>query len=111
MGKIKIIHDSLAEHSIYTHHGPAKASLNQFRSVSPDDVEYIMRGMLTKSCESDAIPTSLLTEILLAVAPSLAKIINISMEHGIFAAAQKITIIRPVLKRWDWTLFPVITDL
>ena len=81
--KIKTIHYSLAEHPIYNPHGPAKASLNQFRSVSPDDVECIIRGMPTKSCESDTIPTSLLKEILPAVAPSLAKIINISLEHGI----------------------------
>ena len=73
--------------------------MNQFRSVSPDDVECIIRGMPTKSCESDAIPTSLFKEILLAVAPSLAKIINISLEHGIFAAAWKIAIIRPLLKK------------
>ena len=42
---------------------------------------------------------SLLKEILLAVAPLLAKIINISLEHGIFAAAWKIAIIRPFLKK------------
>ena len=55
--------------------------------------------MPTKSCESDAIPTSLLKEILPAVAPSLTKIINISLEHGIFVAAWKIAIIRPLLKK------------
>ena len=73
MEKIKRIHDSLAEHSIYNPHVPAKASLNQFRSVSPDDVEHIRR-MPAKSCESDAIPTSLLKEILPAVGPSLQKL-------------------------------------
>ena len=99
MRKIKTIHDSLAEHPIYNSYGPAKASFNQFRSVFPDDVECIIRGMPTKSCESDAIPTSLLKEILLTVAPSLAKIINISLEHGIFAAAWKIAILRPLLKQ------------
>ena len=55
MEKIKTICDSLAEHQTYNPHGPAKASLNQFRSVSPDDVESIIQGMATKSCESDAI--------------------------------------------------------
>ena len=99
MRKIKTIHNSLAELPIYNSHGPAKASLNQLRLVPPDDVEHIMRGMPTKSCESDAIPTSLLKEIILVVAPSLAKIINISLEHGIFAAAWKIAIIRPLLKK------------
>ena len=99
MVKIKTICDSLAEHPTYNPYGPTKASLNQFRSVSPDDVEHIIRGMPTKSCESEAIPTSLLKEILLALAPSLAKIINISLEYGIFAAAWKIAIIRPLLNR------------
>ena len=55
--------------------------------------------MPTKSCESDAILTSLLKEILPALAPSLAKIINISLEHGIFASSWKVAIIRPLLKK------------
>ena len=54
--------------------------------------------MPTKSCESDAIPTSLLKEILPALTPSLAKIINISLEHGTFASSCKVAIIRPLLK-------------
>ena len=33
MGKIRTIHDSLADHPRYNPHGPAKASLNQFTSV------------------------------------------------------------------------------
>ena len=42
MGKIKTICDSLADHLTYNPHGPAKASLNQFRLLSPDDVECII---------------------------------------------------------------------
>ena len=42
MEKIKTICDSLAEYRTYNPHGPAKASLNQFRSVSPDDMECII---------------------------------------------------------------------
>ena len=41
---------------------------------------------------------SLLKEILPAVAPSLAKIINILLEYGIFAASWKVAIIGPLLK-------------
>ena len=68
-------------------------SLDQY---PPGDVECIIQGMPTKHCESDAILTSLLKEILLAVAPSLAKI---SLKHGIFAASWKVAIIRPLLKK------------
>ena len=42
MGKIKTIHDSLADHPRYNPHGPAKASLNQFISVLPEDVVCII---------------------------------------------------------------------
>ena len=98
-GKIKTIHDSLADHLRYNPHGSAKASLNQFILVSPEDVVHIIQGMPTKSCESDAISTSLLKEILLALAPSLAKIINTSLEHGTFVSSWKVAIIRPLLKK------------
>ena len=74
MGKIKTILDSLADHARYNPHSPARASLNQFTSVSPEDVICIIQGMPTKSCEGDVIPTSLLKEILLALAPLRAKI-------------------------------------
>ena len=99
MGKIRTVYDSLADHPRYNPHGPAKASLNQFTSFSPEDVVHIIQGMHTKSCESDVIPTSVLKEILLALAPSLAKIFNISLEHGIFASCWKVAIMRPLLKK------------
>ena len=55
--------------------------------------------MPTKSCESDAIPTSLLKEILPKLAPTLAQIANISLQHGVFADSWKVAIIRPLLKK------------
>ena len=42
MGKIKTICDSLADHLRYNPHGLAKASLNQFTSVSPVEVVCII---------------------------------------------------------------------
>ena len=55
--------------------------------------------MPTKSCECDAIPTSLLKEILPELAPTLARITNISLQHGVFADSWKVAIIRPLLKK------------
>ena len=45
MGKIKTIHDSLADHLSYNPHGLARASLNQFTSVSPKDMICIICRM------------------------------------------------------------------
>ena len=42
MGKIKTIHDSLADYPRYNPHGLARASLNQFTSVSSEDVVCII---------------------------------------------------------------------
>ena len=42
IGKIKTIHDSLADHLRYNPHGLARASLNQFTSVSPENVIHII---------------------------------------------------------------------
>ena len=42
MGKIKTICDSLTDHPRYNPHGPAKASLNQFTSVSLEHVVCII---------------------------------------------------------------------
>ena len=50
VGKIKTIHDSLADHLRYNPHGLVKASLNQFTSVSSEDVVCIIQGMSTKNC-------------------------------------------------------------
>ena len=42
MGKIRTIHESLADHPRYKPHGPAKVSLNQFTSVPSEDVVCVV---------------------------------------------------------------------
>ena len=72
MEKIRKIQDSLDTHPIFNPHGPAKTNFDSFKPVSIDDIVRLVRSMPTKSCESDAIPTSLLKEILPELAPMLA---------------------------------------
>ena len=72
MEKKKKIRNSLDAHPIFNPHGPAKASFDSFKPVSIDDIVQLVRSMPTKSCESYAIPTSLLKEILPELAPTLA---------------------------------------
>ena len=72
MEKIRKIRNSLDTYPIFNPHGPVKASFDSFKPVSIDDIVRLVRSMPTKSCESDAIPTSLLKEILPELAPTLA---------------------------------------
>ena len=55
--------------------------------------------MASKSCESDPVPTNLLKEILPQVIKPMTKIINTSLESGIFASQWKVALVKPLLKK------------
>ena len=58
----------------------------------------------SKSCESDPIPTSLLTNHLDILLPSLILIINESLEHGQFSSELKEALLHPLLKKYGLEL-------
>ena len=55
--------------------------------------------MKTKLCEIDPIPTKLIKEILHSLIKSTTKIVNTSLQHGIFSKNWKMAVIRPLLKK------------
>ena len=55
--------------------------------------------MKTKSCEIDPIPMKLLKEILPSVIEPITKIVNTSLQQGIFSKHWKVAVIRPLLKK------------
>ena len=65
--------------------------------MTESDVATIIKGRASKSCEIDAIPTTLLKDILPSVIEPITTIINISLQHGIFASAWKVAVIKPLL--------------
>ena len=74
--KIQKIRDSLEHHPKYDLSKSTtrlRELLSQFMEVSEDEVKKIKKGMTTKSCESDPIPTSLPKQILPAAIPTIRK--------------------------------------
>ena len=63
------------------------------------EVAKIIMGMASKSCESDPVPTTQLKEILPQVIKLITKIINTSLELGIFASQWKVALVKPLLKK------------
>ena len=59
----------------------------------------IMKPMANKSCELDVVPTTLLKNILPHIIDTLIKIINASLEQGVFAEKWNMAIVRPLLKK------------
>ena len=74
-------------------------TLGKFEPLMEDEVAKIIMGMASKSCESDPVPTTLLKVILPQVMRAITKIINTSLELGIFASQWKVTMFRPLIKK------------
>ena len=73
--------------------------LSSFREMTKDEVIKIIGKMSPKSCELDAIPSSLLKRLVTDLAPTVTKLVNTSLTTGRFASNWKTSIIRPLLKK------------
>ena len=81
-------------------------SLSQFDPITSEEVTRIISSMATKSCELDAIPTSVLKQITPSIVPTITKIINISLTQGIFTEEWKTAIVHTLLKKLGSELIP-----
>ena len=55
--------------------------------------------MKSKSCELDDIPTNILKQMLPQVIRLITKIVNLSLEEGVFSTNWKLAVVRPLLKK------------
>ena len=55
--------------------------------------------MQSKHCELDAIPTTMLKQLLPDCISVITKIVNLSLDQGLFCQEWKISIVRPLLKK------------
>ena len=53
--------------------------------MTESEVEKIINSMQSKSCELDAIPTTLQKKLICKCLPFITKIVNISLTEGIFS--------------------------
>ena len=99
MNKIKKIRDNLRDCQTYSPTPIEVKPLSAFRPMTEEEVVKIIRSIPTKSCETDAIPTMLLKQILDKVGGTITSIVNISLTEGVFAINWKTAIVRPLLKK------------
>ena len=91
-----IVHHKSAEWTPIT---PHRAPSLQFDLLSRQEVHDLIRASKKKTCSLDPIPTKPVFECLDILLPVITKIINYSLEHGIFPSAWKNALVIPLLKR------------
>ena len=103
MGKINKICKALDSNPTYE---PIDITMHckiwKFRRLATREVENIIMKIQMKSCESDMIRAELLKAELTKTLPIIVKIMNTSLEEGMFANDWKTAIVRPCAKE-NWT--------
>ena len=78
----------------------AGVTLTKFSPVSSDELIRMIKDTSNATCELDPIPTKLVKSVLLeTLLPSVIKIINLSLESGIFPDLYKQANVKPLLKK------------
>ena len=107
MSKIQHICDGLEGYEKFSpqqHQSTSKFS--SFTAMTESEVAKVIKGMASKSCEIDPIPTTLLKDILPSIIKPITNIINVSMQFGVFAKTWKVGAIKPLLKKIGLDLIP-----
>ena len=73
--------------------------LRKFAPVSARQLEKTITSMPSKTCALDIIPTVRLKEVLGTILPSLAHVVNKSLDQGTFYTKWKEALVKPLVKK------------
>ena len=79
-----------------------KTAVQHMTSLEPateDEILAIIPKAPSKSCELDPVPSSLLKKSASEIVPIITKIVNSSLQNGVFPEALKVAHVRPLLKK------------
>ena len=75
------------------------ASFSTFRPATIIEITWLIHSSENKQCDLDPIPTSLLKQCSSLLAPTITKIINISLATGCFPSSFKQSNVTPLIKK------------
>ena len=97
-GKIEKIMETLKNKPKYNVPEMDVPCLMHFAPMTEKQVSVVIASLKSKSCELDAIPTTILKKMLSDVIPLITKIVNVSLTDGCFCREWKTVVVRPLLK-------------
>ena len=72
---------------------------SKFNRLTEEEVRKLINNSAKKSCSLDPMPTSLVIDCIDALLPIITKMINLSLETGLFADDWKCALVLPLLKK------------
>ena len=102
---IKKIGDVRCELDIADHtHSPVSSAFNghyftKFRQLTEDEVRKLIMSSKSTTCELDPILTSLLKEHISILLPLSTKMVNLSLQTGVFPNEWKLALVTPLVKK------------
>ena len=97
--KIATIRDMLKDYAQYCPTGCCQGHLAQFEPVAEVEVRKTIMGLTTKTCELDELPTKYLKLCLDECIGIITRIMNVSLQEGLFIKQWKTAVVRPQLKK------------
>ena len=73
--------------------------LSKFSPITEEKVRKLINSSTNKSCILDPMPTSLVMDCIYVLLPIITKMINLSLESGLFADDWKCALVLPLLKK------------
>ena len=74
------------------------ATMEKFHPLSEDDVAKLIKTLPDQSCDLDPVPTVVLKQLLPTLLPVLTRIVNTSLQSGVFPSDLKQAIVKPTIK-------------
>lgn len=101
--KVSQLRLALSGNSAKTPHFPspltAPPDFSMFPPVTEEEIIKLVQSCPNKQCGLDVLPTSLLKHCRFALAPVLARIVNLSLSTGEFCSHLKKSIVTPLIKK------------
>ena len=97
--KIETIQASLGGEQVEITEHHLTSQLNTFEPTTEEEILKTINESPTKSTPMDPIPTWLLKMHLTELIPTITKIVNMSLEEGIFPESMKYASVHPLLKK------------
>ena len=95
IAKIQAIRDDIEHHEKFKPTIRSTNSFMEFKLYNEDEIQDKIFNMKNKSCEIDQIPTNLLWKCIDHLLPVLMRLVNISLQSGVFSQKWKVAIVVP----------------